>query len=200
MTRGYDPKRLRAGLRAVRIERVFRVIHCAHRDTPLVAVPTPSRFSDPHARYAVLYAAETVRCAFWETLGRNRFARRRRRDLPRADAESALVVSVACDDPLALIDLRGDGPVRIGAPSAVAHDGNHAAGRTLSGTVHGAVPEADGFVFLSRFTGDRCVAVFERSFAKLRAAGIVELVRHAEFLEVLDDYDIVLTGPPAHGG
>lgn len=196
MTRGYNAKRLRAGLRAIRIEQVVRVIHCAHRGTPLVAVPTPSRFSDPHARYA----AETVRCAFWETLGRNRFTRRRRRELPRADAESALVVSVVCDDPLALIDLRGDGPVRIGAPSAVAHDGNHAAGRALSGAVHGTVPEADGFVFLSRFTGDRCVAVFERSFAKLRAAGIVELVQHAEFLEALDDYDIVLTGPPAHGG
>ena len=44
---------------------------------------------------SALAAAETVRCASWETLGRNRFARRRRRELPRADAESALVVSIA---------------------------------------------------------------------------------------------------------
>ena len=143
MTRGYDPKRLRAGLRAVRLERVFRVVHRDNRGTPLAAVPAPSRFSDPQARYAVLYAAETVRCAFWETLGRNRFARRRRRELPRADAESALVVSLASDESLTLIDLRADGPVRIGAPSAVAHDGNHAAGRALSEAVHGRVPEAD---------------------------------------------------------
>ena len=122
---GYGPDRLRAGLRAIRLERVFRVVHRDHRGTPLAGVPAPSRFSDPQAGYAVLYAAEMVRCASWETLGRNRFARRRRRELPRADAESALVVSIASDAPLMLVDLRGDGPVRIGAPSAVAHDGNH---------------------------------------------------------------------------
>ena len=104
--------------------------HRNYRGTPLAAVPSPSRFSDPQARYAVLYAAETVCRAFWETLGRNRFARRRR-ELPRAEAESALIVSIACDGPVRLVDLRGDGPVHIGAPSAVAHDGNHAAGRAL---------------------------------------------------------------------
>ena len=78
----------------------------------------------------------------------------------------------------------------------MAHDGNHAAGHALSGAVHGGVPETDGFVFASRFTGDRCVAIFERAFGRLRASGIAELVRHAEFLEAFDDYDIVLTGPP----
>ena len=50
-----------------------------------------------------------------------------------------------------MVDVRGDGPVRIGAPSAVAHDGNYAAGRALSGAVHGGVPQADGFMFGSRF-------------------------------------------------
>ena len=31
---------------------------------------------------------------------------------------------------------------------------------------------------------------------RLRVTGIADLVRHAEFLEALGDYDIVLTGPP----
>lgn len=87
--------------------------------------------------------------------------------------------------------------LRIGAPSAVAHDGNHAASRALSAAVHGSVPEADGFLFTSRSTGDLCVAVFDRAFGRLRAGGTAELVRHAEFLDDLDEYDIVLTGPPA---
>ena len=40
----------------------------------------------------------------------------------------------------------------MGAGSAVAHDCNHAAaGRALSGAVHGGVPDAVGFVFVSRF-------------------------------------------------
>ena len=197
MSRGYDPDRLRGGLRPVRLGRVFRVIHRGHRATPLGAAPAPNRFSDPKERFAVLYASETVRGAFWETLGRNRFARRRRRELPRSDAEARLVVSIGSDGPLTLVDLRGDGPVRIGAPSAVAHDGNHAAGRALSAAVHGGVPEADGFLFASRFTGDSCVAVFDRALGRLRAGGTAELVRHAEFLDALDDYDIVLTGPSA---
>ena len=157
MSRGYDPDRLRTGLCTVRLERVFRVIHRSRGAAPLAAVPSPSRFSDPQAGYSVLYGAETVRCAFWETLGRNRFARRRERELPRSDVEARLVVPVRSDGALSLVDLRGDGPVRIGAPSAVAHDGNHAAGRALSAAVHGNLPEADGFLFASRFTGEQCV-------------------------------------------
>ena len=196
MTGGYDPDRLRSRLRSVRLGRVFRVIHRDRRSTPLGAVSAPSRFSDPRERYAVLYASDTVRCAFWETLARNRFARRSRREIPRSEAESRLVVSISSTGSLALIDLRGDGPVRVGAPSAVAHDGNHAAGRALSAAVHADVPEAAGFLFASRFTGDACVAVFDRAFGRLRALGVAELIRHVEFLDALDDYDIVLTEPP----
>ncbi len=196
MTGGYDPDRLRSRLRNVGLGRVFRVIHRDRRSTPLEAVPAPSRFSDPLEGYAVLYASDAVRCAFWETLCRNRFARRRRRELPRAEVEARLVVSIGSSGTLTLIDLRGDGPVRIGAASAVVHDGNHAAGRTLSAAVHDGVPEADGFLFPSRFTGDTCVAVFDRAFGKLTLSGIDELVRHVEFLNALDDYDIVLTESP----
>ena len=199
MTGGYDPELLRSRLRGIQLDRVFRIIRRDHRATPLGAAPAPSRFSDPQECYAVLYASESVRCAFWETLGRNRFARRQRRGLPRAEAESRLVVTIRSTGPLDLIDLRGDGPVRIGAPSAVTHDGNHAAGRALSAAVHAGVPEADGFLFPSRFTGDASVAVFGRAFGKLEALDVAELVRHADFLEALEDYDIVLTKPPALG-
>ena len=62
------------------------------------------------------------------------------------------------------------------------------------------VPEADGFLFPSRFTGDSCVAVFDRAFGKLTALDIAELVRHVEFLDALDDYGILLTEPPGSPG
>ena len=96
---------------------------------PLGAAPAPSWFSDPRERYAVRYASEAVRCALWETLGRNRFARPRRRELPPTEVEARLVVSIQSNEPLAVakVDLRDGGPVRIGVPSAVAHDGNRAA-------------------------------------------------------------------------
>ncbi len=104
--------------------------------------------------------------------------------------------SVRSAEPLALIDLRGDGPVRVGAPSAAIHDGNRAAGRALSAAVHATVPDADGILFPSRFTGHACTAVFERAFGKLAALGVADLASHADFLDALDDYDIVLTEPP----
>ena len=195
MTGRYDPKRLRSRRCEVRLGHVFRVVHRDRRATPLGAVPSPSRLSDPQERYAVLYASEAVRCAFWETLARNRFARQRRRELPLSDVKGRVVVSVGSTGSLALIDLRGDGAVRIGAPSAVAHDGNQAAGRALSAAVYAGVPEADRFLFASRFTGDACVDVFDRVFGKLRGLGVAELICHAEFLDALDEYEIVLTEP-----
>ena len=196
MTRGYRPELLQSGLSNFHLLSAYRIIDRRHSTTPLGAIPTRSRFSDPGRHYSVLYAAGTIRCAVWEVLVRNRFARRGARLLPRADVEARVVVSIISSRHLSLIDLRNDGAVRIGAPPAVAHDGNHAAGRALSRAVHALVPEADGFIFKSRFTGHDCFAVFERAFHKLLAIDVRSLTMHADFLDALDDYDIRLTAPP----
>ena len=196
MKGGYDPGRIRRQLRTVRIERMFRVIHESLRTRPLSAGPSPSRFSDPAGEFAVPYAAETVPCCFWEAVVRNRLTRSQRRELPRVGVEVRLVVSLETQMDLSLVDLRGDGPVQIGASPAVAHDSNHAAGRALSAATFADVPEADGFLFKSRFTGHQCVAVFDRAISKLQPLSVTPLIEHADFLEALDDYDILLTTPP----
>lgn len=175
---------------------VYRLVRRKHSRRPLGVVPTPSRFSDPDEQYAVLYAADSVRCSFWEALGRNRFMRRKRRELPRFEVEDRVIATLRSTEPLTLVDLRSDGPVRIGAPTGVAHDANHAAGRALSKATHAGLPEADGFVYDSRFTGDVCVAVFSRAIGKLEALGVDPLERSSDFLDALDDYDITLTTPP----
>lgn len=145
----------------------------------------------------MFYAAEAVRCAFWEALARNRFTRRKRRELPRADVEARLVVSLRSTKALQLVDLRGDGPIRIAAPTAVAHDANHAAGRALSAATHAGVPDADGFLFQSRFTGHLCMAVFDRAIKELETISLAPLIEHADFLEALEDYEITLLNAPA---
>ena len=193
----YDSSRIRRQLCAVRIGRMFRVIHESLRAQPLDVVPAPSRFSDPAGVYAVLYAAESVRCCFWEAVVRNRLTRKQHRELPRGDVDVRLVVSLASSEDLALVDLRGDGPIQIGASPAVAHDSNHSAGRLLSAATFANVPEADGFLYQSRFTGHLCAAVFDRAIGKLHRLGVTPLVQQADFLEALDDYEIVLTTPPA---
>ena len=60
----------------------------------------------------------------------------------------------------------------------------------------GAMPETEGFVFSSRFTGYACVAEFDRAFGKPRLLGIVEPARHNEFLDALEDFGIMPTEAP----
>ena len=195
MSRGYRVERVVARLVDVELDPVYRLIRRQHRHLPLGVVPAPSRFSDPKGQYAVLYAAESVRCSFWEGLARNRFTHRKRRELPIFEVEDRVVATLRSVEPLSLVDLRDDGPVRIGAPPGVAHDANHAAARALSAATHASVPDADGFLYHSRFTGHACVAVFSRALGKLEALDVQPLKRSSDFLDALDDYEITLTTP-----
>ena len=192
MSRGYAAKDIQERIRTIRLDEAYRLIHRRHRDRPLGTIPTPSRFSDPLRGYCVLYATQSMRCAVWEGLTRDRFARRRRRILAFREAEPIMVVTLHTIEPLSLVDLRHDGPVRIGAPTAVTHDADHRAGQSLSAVTYANVPEADGFVYQSRFTGHMCMAVFDRAIAKLAVRDVTGLVQHPKFADVLIDYEITL--------
>lgn len=53
-----------------------------------------------------------------------------------------------------------------------------------------------GSLPVNRVTGDSCVAVFDRAIGRLALLRVLPLARSArsaEFLQALDDYDIVLT-------
>lgn len=93
------------------------------------------------------------------------------------------------------MDLREDGPIRIGTPPDVVHDSNHLEGRSLSADVYAHLPDADGFLYHSRFTGDLCCAIFDRAFDKLDTLTVRPLTQHADFWNALNDYDITLTIP-----
>ena len=189
-------ERIQAQIRAVRIVRMFRIIRQRHAATPLDAVPAPSRFSDPSVgNYAVLYGAETVSCCLWEAVVRNSLTRRQRRVIPRSIITHWQVVSFQSQQDLNLVDLRMDGPIRIGAPPDVVHDSNHHEGRSLSEDVHTRT-NADGFLYYSRFTGHLCAAIFDRAFGKLNTLSVSQLIAHADFWNALNDYGINLTPPP----
>lgn len=192
MSRGYAAKDIQERIRTVRLDEAYRLIHNRHQDRPLGTIPTPSRFSDPLRGYSVLYATQSMRCAVWEGLTRDRFARRRRRILAFREAEPIMVVTLRTIKPLSLVDLRHDGPVRIGAPTAVTHDANHRAGQSLSAATYANVPDADGFVYQSRFTGHTCVAIFDKAIGKLAVRDVTGLVQHPKFADVLIAYKITL--------
>ena len=187
--------RIAAQIRTFRIAWMFRVINQRHAATPLNAIPAPSRFSDPARNFAVLYGAETVPCSLWEAVVRNSLTRRQRRVIPRPSITSRLVVSFQSHQDLNLVDLRGDGPIRIGAPPDVVHDSNHLEGRSLSEDVHAYLPDVDGFLYHSRFTGDLCCAIFDRAFDKLDTLAVRSLTQHADLWNALNDYGITLTRP-----
>ena len=192
MSRGYVAKDIQERIRTVRLDEAYRLIRRRHRDRPLGTIPAPSRFSDPLGGYSVLYATQSMRCAVWEGLTRDRFARRRRRMLAFREVEPVVVVTLHTIEPLSLVDLRHDGPVRIGAPTAVTHDANHRAGQSLSAATYANVPDADGFVYQSRFTGHTCVAIFDRAIGKLAVRDVTGLVQHPKFADVFIDYEITL--------
>ena len=54
------------------------------------------------------------------------------------------------------------------------------------------VREAEGVLYHSRFTGDVCVAIFDKATHKLELRGAMSLVRSAAFLQALSDYEITL--------
>ncbi len=186
--------RIEAQISTFRIASMFRVINQRHAATPLNAIPAPSRFSDPAGNYAVLYGAETVPCCLWEVVVRNSLTRRQRRVIPRSGITYRLVVSFQSQQDLNLVDLRGDGSIRIGAPPDVVHDSNHFEGRLLSADVY-AHTQADGFLYHSRFTGHWCCAIFDRAFDKLDTLAVRPLTQHADFWNALNDYGITLAIP-----
>ncbi len=195
MTRGYAAGRIRTRLRPLSIEQACRVIRARRAGGPLDAAPADSRFSDPDGRYGVLYAARNARTGFVEAVLRSRFDRRRDREIPAEEVEARSIVWIDSSSDLNLVDLRRDGPIRIGAPTKVAHDANHAAGRSLSSFVHAEITEADGFLYDSRFTGDVCLAVFDRAIKKLTATMVVPLMDSVDFHDALREYEIILTRP-----
>lgn len=197
MSGTYDPDRICRRLKPFDLSKMYRMIPEHHRGTPLGTGIAPSRFSDPAGKFAVLYAADSVPCAFWESMVRDRFTRMKRRRLSKHEVRTRLVVMLRSTQSVSLVDLRNDGPIRIGAPTAVAHDKNHAAGRALAAAVYGMLPDADGFLYPSRFTGHNCVAIFDRAIRKLQALNVTPLIAHTDFLAALDDYEIVLVEPPS---
>ena len=186
----YDLDAINALVIRVAIDLAYRAIRSKYRQTPLSVAPAPSRFSDPEGHYTVLYGTTSPSCSLWEAVFRGRFDRVKRRRFSRSELEDYLLVTLTSREVLSLVDLRGDNGRRIGAPTAATHDADHRSGQALSAAVH--CTEADGIIFSSRFTGDTCFALFNRSLEKIRYLGIERLVNHPDILAALERYRIQL--------
>ena len=188
----YSRERIEARLHLFAIDGAHRVFGVSRM--PLQLHSSPSRFCDGKSGFAVMYAALSFETCIVETLVRDRFTHRLRRELPLAAvlARGYARVSTQPDNELNLLDLRDTGCVDIGAPTDAVRARHFAAGQALGRAVYEEHRQVDGFIYSSRLTGDECVAVFDRAVSKLRVIDACELKDHAELPGVLERNKIVL--------
>ena len=190
----YPRERIEPALLKTELPDSYRIVPGRYRGSPLGTVPADSRFCSRAAGYTVLYTAPAFGTAFIETVVRDRFARRREREVALRELTERVWARIRSrpGTALTLLDLRGDGCIRIGAPTDAVRARNHAAGRAFARAIHAEHADIDGLIYVSRLTGDDVHAVFDRGAGKLTAAETGRLVDHPDLPDVLERHGIGL--------
>ena len=172
----------------------YRIMASRHRSDPLGTSPADSRFCTRNGGFTVLYAAPEFATAFVETVVRDRFRGRQGCEIAVREITARVWarISMQAGAALTLLDLRGDGCTRIGAPTDTVNARNHAAGRAIAKSIHAHHVDVDGIVYSSRLTGEDVYAVFDRSTAKLAAVETGMLENRPELPRILQRYGIGL--------
>jgi hypothetical protein len=188
----YPRERIEARLHLFAIDGAHRVFGAA--GMPLQLYSSPSRFCDGKSGFSVLYAALSFETCIVETLVRDRFTHRLKRELHLAAvlARGYARISTQSNRDLNLMDLRDSGCVDIGAPTDAVRARHFAAGQALGKAVYEEHPDVDGFIYASRLSGDDCVAVFDRAIEKFLVVDACELKDHPELPAVLERNRVVL--------
>ena len=149
----------------------YRIIPENYLTSPLGTAPADSRFCTKADGYTVLYASPDFGTAFIETVVRDRFTRRRRREvaIQEVTERACALIATKSGIMLRLLDLRRDGCALIGAPTDTVNARNHAAGRAFGRVIHADYADIDGLIYASRLTGANIYAVFDRGLGKLEA-------------------------------
>lgn len=175
-----------------------RIYHEQFSD-PLGYGKTRSRFSDPRkliaaSRFGVLYLGSSLKVCFLEAVLRDD------RDgvvgdylLDETELDTRRYAEVMVKDELKLLDLRGDGSVRMGIPSDVARSAKQSLARAWSVAFHQHPEAVDGIIYPSRLNGATNLAIYDHAIAKLTAPRVHVLKRAAGMAEVLDDLSVALT-------
>jgi hypothetical protein len=159
---------------------------------PLGHGKAPSRFSDPrplapHDRYGVVYFGSSLKACILEAIVRD-WGDARLGDLiiARRELEDTVCAEIEPLTSLQLVDLTGDGPVRMGVPSDAVRAADQSLGQQwgLAFWEHDAKP--DGILYPSRLNNEPNVAIFDRALPKLLVTGVGPLLdRRAELAVVI---------------
>lgn len=182
----------------IAVGKEFGRIHRLAYPDPLSFGKNPTRFSDPRKRisanrFGVLYLGSSLKVCFLETILRDE------RDGVVGDVEveereldDRLYAELRVREPLRLLDLTGDGPVRMGIPSDVVRGSHQGLARRWSVAFHDHPATVDGIVYPSRLNNETNLAIYGRSAAKLEALRNHGLKRAPGMADVLDDFLVAL--------
>lgn len=178
-------------------EAYLRIYLSKHPD-PLGFGKTPSRFSDPRRRVAanrfgVLYLGATLKVCFLEAILRdNRNGVVGDFPIDENDLRSRQVATIVGVRPLQVVDLRGDGPVRMGIPSDVVSASSQTLARAWSLALHDHPAHVDGILYPSRLNEQHNVAIFDRAISALTCSARVPLLRARGIAATLDDLRVAV--------
>lgn len=176
----------------------FGRIHRLAYPDPLSFGKNPTRLSDPRKRipanrFGVLYLGSSLKVCFLETILRDQ------RDgvvgdveVEESELDERLYTEVRVREPLRLLDLTGDGPVRMGIPSDVVRGSRQGLARKWSVAFHDHPAVIDGIVYPSRLNNETNLAIYERSVPKLEPLRNYGLKRAPGMADVLDDFLVAL--------
>lgn len=170
--------------------RWWRLYRGAGGGEPLGFSRRPGRFSDPQTppRYGVYYAARSLEECFVQTVLRDRGdGRQGPLTINVADLEMFSVVEVEIAQALRLIDLRHPGPLRMGVPSDVTGARDLHQGQVWGAALWAHPDGFNGIIYPSRFSGDDCIALFDRAAVGLGLVAVSPLLgaTHADRLAAL---------------
>jgi len=176
----------------------FGRIYSTRYPEPLGCSKAPSRFSDPRRRvlmnrFGVLYLGSTLKVCFLEAILRDR-----RNSaigdylIGESELRSHRYALIEPNSRLSLVDLRGDGCVRMGIPSDVPRSANQALARRWSLAFFQHPSQPDGIIYPSRLNEEPNVAIYDRAVTKLREVGKSDLIDAPGFAEVLDDLRVAI--------
>lgn len=186
----------------------FKIIHpggaswwhltLARYPDPLGYGKTPSRFSDPRValpeeeQFGVFYLGASIRVCFLETILRDRrTARTGYLPIPQSELQEWNTVPVEVAEPLRLVDLTGDGPIRMGVPTDAVRASRHHLGQVWSLALWGHNSQPDGILFPSRLNMELDMALFDRAVPKIRHAKVVPLLhQYREMADILRRFEL----------
>lgn len=165
---------------------------------PLGFGKNPSRFSDPRRRVAnnrfgVLYLGSSLKVCFLETVLRDdRNGVVGHVEIAESELDDRRYADIQVRERLQLLDLTGDGPVRMGIPSDVARGRGQALARKWSVAFQGHPQKLDGIFYPSRLNGETNLAIYDRAVGKLECALARDLKHAAGLPDVLNDFLVAL--------